>query len=239
MDQRPAEWLAFLLFAGLCVLGAIGLLLAYEAWCTDRIYPGVHVWGVPVGGMRPYEAAQRLQAALVLPTVTFAGPGQSWTPAPTDIGLRLEAEATAQAAFRVGREPGDGPLSHLILLITGYPLSPILSYDEGAARLYLQTLAKLTDIPPVEASLTLEGTRVWTTTARPGRALDVEGALLALRQAIQSPTGGTVTLVVRDILPQVADAEAARAHAEALLSQPFAILLPDPHEGDPGPWFLS
>ncbi|MCX8068338.1 MAG: VanW family protein [Anaerolineae bacterium] len=239
MNRRPAEWLAFLLFAGLCVLGALGLTLAYEAWCADRIYPGVHVWGVSVGGLRPQEAARRLEAALPLPTVTFVGPGQSWTPPPADIGLRLEAQATAQAAFRVGRGPGDGPLTHLLLLVRGHSISPILTWDEGTARLYLQTLAKLTDIPPIEASLTLEGTQVRTTTARPGRALDVESALQALRRAVQSPTGGTVNLLVRDVYPQILDAEAARIQAEALLSRPFLFLLPNPREGDPGPWSLS
>lgn len=239
MNGRFPEWLVFALFAGLCVLGAVGLALAYEAWCADRIYPGVHVWGVSVGGLRPHEAALRLRAALSLPTVTFVGPGQSWTPPPADIGLQLEAEATAQAAFRVGRGPGDGPLTHLLLLVNGHSLAPILTWDEGAARLYLQALAKLTDIPPVEATLTLEGTQVRTTTARPGRALDVEGALEALREAIRSPSGGTVNLVVRDVYPQVVDAEAARVQAEALLSQPFVLLLPNPRERDPGPWSLS
>ncbi len=239
MDRHPAGWPAFLLFVGLCVVGAIGLTLAYEAGCADRIYPGVHVWGVSVGGLRPPEAARRLEAALALPSVTFVGPGGSWTPTPADLGLRLEAEATAQAAFRIGRGPDDGPLTHLLLLINGRSLSPILSWDERAARLYLQSLAEHINVPPVEAALTLEGTQVRTTTARPGRALDVESTLQALRQAIQSPTGGAVSLVVRDVFPQVADAEAARLQAEALLSQPFVLLLPNPREGDPGPWFLS
>jgi vancomycin resistance protein YoaR len=233
------EWLPPLLIAVLAFLGAFGLLLAYEAWCADRIYPGVWVGEVPVGGLRPEEAARRLQERLVLPTVHLVGPERAWDAPPADIGLRLLADATARAAFQVGRGPEDGPLTHLLLLFGGYSVAPVLSYDESAARLYLQALAKGIDVPPVDATLTLQGLTPVSTPARPGRALDVEAALAALRQSLGNPGGPRVTLVVREVPPQVTDAEGARARAEALLSGPFTLLLPNPRQGDPGPWALT
>ncbi|MCS7178782.1 MAG: VanW family protein [Anaerolineae bacterium] len=232
------EWLVLLLTAALAFLGALGLILAYEAWCADRIYPGVWVGNVPVGGLRLDEATHRLRERLVLPPVRLVGPERAWDAPATDMGLHLQAEATARAAFQVGRGPEDGPMTHLLILFTGYSVSPILSYDESAARLYLQALAKGIDIPPEDATLTLQGLTPVSTPARPGRMLDVEGALLALRQSLQNPSGARVELVVREVLPQIASAEAARARAEALLSEPFTLLLPNPRQGDPGPWPL-
>ncbi len=232
-------WFPLVLAAGLVFLVTIGLILAYEAWCAGRIYPGVRVWGISVGGMRPADAARHLQECLALPSIQLVGPERSWNPPPTDIGLRVVAEATAQAAFRVGRGPEDGPITHLLLLLGGHSIAPILSYDEAAARLYLQALAKELDIPPVDAALTFQGLTPVASAARPGRAVDVEATLAALRQALQDPNGAHVALAVREVLPQVAEAETARLLAEKLLSAPLTILLPDPRQGDPGPWSLA
>lgn len=233
------EWLALLLIAVLAFLGALGLVLAYEAWCADRIYPGVWVGEVPVGGLRPEEAARRLRERLTVPPVHLVGPDRAWDAPAADIGLQLLADATARAAFQVGRGPEDGPITHLLLLLGGYSVAPVLSYDESAARLYLEALAKGIDVPPEDATLTLQGLTPVSTPARPGRMLDVEGALAGLRQSLQNPRGARVELIVREVLPQVADAEAARIQAEALLSAPFILLLPDPRQGDPGPWSLA
>lgn len=233
------EWLAVLLVTLLAFLGASGLLLTYEVWCADRIYPGVWVEDVPVGGLRLEEAARRIQERLTVPFVRLVGPEQTWDAPAADIGLQLLADATARAAFQVGRGPEDGPITHLLLLIGGRSVAPILIFDESVARLYLQALAKGIDIPPEDAALTLQGLTPVSVPARPGRALDVEATLTALRRSLQNPGGPRVTLVVREVLPQIADAEAARAQVEALLSAPFTLLLPDPRQGDPGPWALT
>ncbi|MFN3762574.1 MAG: VanW family protein, partial [Anaerolineae bacterium] len=233
------EGLAVFLVALLAFLGAFGLVLAYEAWCADRIYPGVWVGEVPVGGLRPEEAARRLRERLAVPPVRLVGPGQVWDAPAADVGLQLLADATARAAFQVGRGPEDGPVTHLLLLIRGRSVSPMFSYDESAARLYLQALAKGIDVPPQDATFTLQGLVPVSTPARPGRMLDVERALADLRRSLQNPGGARVELIVREVPPQVTDAEAARVRAEALLSTPFTLLLPDPRQGDPGPWPLA
>lgn len=238
-DTRGPGWLPLALAAGLVFLLTIGLILSYEAWCADRIYPGVLVWGIPVGGMRPEDAARRIQEHLTLPTVEIIGPERSWNPPPTDIGLRVMAEATARAAFRVGRGPEDGPITHLLLLLRGHSIAPILSYDETAARLYLQTLAKGIDIPPVDAALTFQGLTPVASASRPGRAVDIEATLVALRRALQDPNGGRVVLVVREVPPRISEAETARLLAEKLLSAPLTLLPPDSRPGDPGPWSLA
>lgn len=233
------EWLAVFLIALLAFLGVFGLVLAYEAWCADRIYPGVWVGEVPVGGLRPEEAARRLREHLAIPTVHLVSPERVWDAPAADVGLQLLADATARAAFLVGRGPEDGPITHLLLLIRGRSVSPIFSFDESVARLYFQALAKGMDVPPEDATLILQGLTPVSTPARPGHVLDVERALMDLRRSLQNPGGARVELVVREVPPQVASAEAARVQAEALLSTPFTLLLPDPRQGDPGPWPLA
>lgn len=217
-------------------------ILFLEVRCANRIYPGVQVWGVSLGGKRPEEAVATLEGELPVlhqPSFALRGPERTWEVRPTDLGLRLEAEATAQRAFRVGRGPGEGLLTHLRILLRGRNLPPILRYEETTARLYLETLAEEIYRAPVDATLTLEGTTPIASPAQPGRALDVEVSVDAVQGELTNLGGDGIDLPVREIPPQVTDAEAARAQAEAILSEPLLLLLPDPREGDPGPWQLS
>jgi len=230
-----------LLSVGLLFLILIVAVQGYELWAAGRIYPGVHVWGVHVGGMRLAEAAAALGEALgegdrVM--LTLRGPERSWQASPVNLGFRLDAGATAQQAFRVGRGRGEGLLDHLHLLLAGQNIAPVLVYDESVARLYLAALRGQIDREAVDAALRLEGGVLVATPSQMGRVLDVEATLAALPDAL---AGGnmTVDLVLRPLPPRVTDAGPARAQAQALIAEPFVILHPSPREGDPGPWTLS
>ncbi|MFQ6101771.1 MAG: VanW family protein [Anaerolineae bacterium] len=233
--------LRFLLCAILILL--LGSVAAFQLYHAERIYPGVHVWGVDVGGMRPEEAATALEHRLGLdtPLVTLRGPDRSWAVRPTDLGLRLDPQATVAPAYRLGREFSwaGNLLAHLELLLLGLDLPPVAVYDERVARLYLETLAEEINLPPADASLALDGVTPVVEPARPGRYLDVEATLASLTPVVTRLAPAEVDLVVREIAPPIADAEPARAEAEALLDGPLTLVLADPREGDPGPWILS
>jgi len=239
--MRRVVALLTLLGTGLFVLGFLVLGQVYEAWCADRIYPGVRVWDVPVGGLRRAEASEALakeMTALAQPSFTLRGPDRDWQVRPLDLGIGLAEEATVEKAFQVGRAPGEGRFHHLLLLVAGHNLPPVLSYNEATARLYLETLVEQIDRAPQDAALTMKGTTPTAWAAEPGRELDVDATLAAL--ADYSRLGsGEIQLVARLIPPQILDAESARAEAEDLLSEPFVLLFPNPREGDPGPWTLS
>ncbi|MBN1954176.1 MAG: VanW family protein [Anaerolineae bacterium] len=218
------------------------LAYAYESWCAERIYFGVQVWGIPVGGMRPSEAAAALEAELAeLPqqTLLLNGPERSWEIQALNLGLKLEANATAWAAFRVGRAGNERLLDHLQLALDGRNLAPVLSYDDEAARLYLVTLAREVDQAPLDATFVLEDTTPVVTPAQAGREVDVAATLQALRAALGRPGTWSVDLVLRTLSPQVTNTAVACEQVASMLSEPFLLLLPDPREGDPGPWRLA
>jgi len=223
----------------------LGSVLAFELYHAHRIYPGVQVWGVDVGGMRPEEAAVVLEDGLGLNAslVTLGGSNSVWgvqTARPVDLGLRLNPRATLVPAYALGR---DGSvvadfLNHLRLLARGENFPPVVVYDERVARLYLETLAAQVDLSPTDATLSLDGVTPVVNPARPGRYLDVEATLAGLTEAVTRLVPAEVELVIQEIPPPVADAEPARAEAETLLDGPLTLVLADPREGDPGPWVL-
>jgi len=220
-----------------------GSVLAFELYHANRIYPGVRVWGVDVGGMRPAEAGEALERGLGLnaPLVTLRGPDGSWGVHPADLGLRLDPQATLGPPYARGRGRSwvHNLLAQLRLLVNGETLPPVVVYDERVARLYLETLAEQVNLPSTDATLSLNGTAPVVNPARPGRYLDVEGTLAGLTPALTRLASARVDLVVREVLPPVADAEPARAEAETMLSSPLTLVLAHPREGDPGPWVIA
>jgi vancomycin resistance protein YoaR len=234
--------LVLLLLPCILLVSLLGSVLVFEFYYADRIYPGVRVWGVDVGGMRPEEAAAALDDGLGLdaPLVTLYGPDRSWSVRPTDLGLQLDSSATLAPAYTLGREYSwsDNLLAHLWLLAYGQNFSPVVVYDERVPRLYLETLAEQVNLPATDAVLTLDGVTPVVNPGQPGRYLDVEATLAALTPAVTRLASAEVELVVHEIPPSVADAELARAEAEALLDGPLTLVLAHPREGDPGPWVL-
>jgi len=219
-----------------------GSVLAFELYYAGSIYPGVRVWGVDVGGMRTDGATAAIADGLGLdaPLVNLRGPDQSWTVRPADLGLQFDPSATLEPAYRLGREFSwaGNLLAHLELLIYGVDLPPVIIYDERVARFYLQALAGQVDFPPTDAALSLDGVTPIVNPAQPGRYVDVEATLATLSPAVTRLAPAEVDLVVRSILPAIADAEPARAEAAALLDGPLTLVLASPREGDPGPWAL-
>ena len=177
----------------------LGSVLAFEVYYAERIYPGVRVWNVDVGGLRPEQAAAGLEQDLGLdePLVTLRGPDGSWGVRPTDLGLRLDPWVTLAPAYDQGRDQTlvDNLLTHLRLLAFGQDFSPVVIYDERVARLYLATLSEQVDMPTSDATLSLDGVTPIVNPAQPGRYLDVEATLAALRPAVARLAPAQVELV--------------------------------------------
>jgi vancomycin resistance protein YoaR len=222
-----------------------GSVLAFEWYYADRIYPGASVWDVDVGGMRPDEAAAALASDLGIdsPVIKLYGPDRSWSIRPTDLGLQLDPWATLVQVYYAGRDRSasmaDRLLAHARLLAYGEAFSPVVTYDDQVARLYLEVLAEQVDLPASDAALSLDGLTPVARPAQEGRYLDVEATLAALSPAVLSMAPAEVDLVIRPIMPTITDAEAARAEAETLLDGPLTLVLSQPLEGDPGPWEIS
>jgi vancomycin resistance protein YoaR len=233
-----------ILFVLFCILGAalFGSVLFFELYHTDRIYPGVSVWGVDVGGMRPEEAVTALEDGLGFnaPLVTLYGPDRSWSVRPTDLGLSFDPWATLSPAYYRGRNGvwTDNIVVRLHLMLYGEDFAPVVVYDERVARLYLETLAEQVNLPSTDATLSLDGVIPVVSPAHAGRHVDVDATLAALFPAVTQLAPAEVTLVVYEILPAIANAEPARAEAEVLLDGPLTLVLEHPREDDDGPWVI-
>lgn len=193
------------------------LLLLTVAWAVDSVRNGtavrrnVSVAGEDVGGLSQDDLLPVLRAldstigatpvSLVSPTKTLASTG-------ADLGLRLDADATAAAALAVGR---DDPLLarpfRWLGSFFGHDDAPVtLQVDSAKANDTIGRLEREVRTDPIEPSLTYRKPDLAVVPGKPGAGLDptqVASSLAAITQVDGSPI--TVEVGAVPIPPRFTD----------------------------------
>ncbi len=240
-------WLFLLLLFGLLVLAGVGGVAAYEFRYLDHIYPGVDVAGIPLGGLTLGEAEQAIRDGLTPypgPPVILRYGERTWSFTPDSLGVAVDARTTAQEAFRLGRSAVPSPngpgLQAAVLaqvasferdlavqwqaLRGGHSVAPKTLLEEGKVTYSLMRIARDIDTVPREGSLTVSGLDVIAVPGSAGRQVDVEETRQALLAAAHAGQGSGVALLIQDRQPVVTSVADAAAQANALLSQPLALV---------------
>ncbi len=234
-------WLITLAFVALL---ALSLANIYRG---DVILSGVTALGQDLGGRTRTEASQLIQAEWDSRKVILDGRDQSWTLSPRQLGVNLDADAMAAAAYQQGRaEPSlDAiiPTARRIVASSGlFPVSteaaavtPIWSFDRGTATNTIRTLAGQIDIPMQNAGVTVVDGQVQTTPAQPGRALDVGALLTTLEShpwevALSRPGNLPLrfTMPIVDQEPAISNVSGIVSEITPLLANPMTVNLWDP-----------
>ena len=221
----------------------LALLTMIQIAYSGRIYPGVSMGGLEIAGMTRQEATQALATKLAFPQtgqLVLQDGSQVWAIRPVQLGLSLDPQANALAAYQFGRSGSlFARLADQFSAWWGGEDVPVtLLYDEKVALAYLADLAAQIDRPVKEASLSVDGLQVTTVPGQIGRRLDSAASLAAIQAQIRTLTDGVVPLVIAETRPNVLDASIQAEQARQLLSAPLTLSLPQPQAGDPGPWII-
>jgi vancomycin resistance protein YoaR len=221
-------------------LGLAGFVVGFQVIYAGRIFPGISVAGVSVGGLTQSAAAVKILQAITYPQSgkILLQEKQTYLVTPAQLGLFLDPDTSARNAYQVGRS--GGPASWLSdqfeAWFSGYDVPPALIFDQRMAYSYLTGLAKQIDQPTVEASIALKGTDVVVQSGVTGRKLDVAATLTLLSVQIQSLRDGVVPLIVRESPPVIVDVSKQADLARSILSTSFKLTLPSGQPDQAGPW---
>lgn len=216
------------LLALLTVFFGVMLAAAWQFWHTNRIYTGVTVGGVPVGGLTRAEAGKRLHEQLYaypLPPVSVAYAGQQW-PLPM-LQVQADLADAVNRAYLVGRE-GAVPaqiLERMRTALAGAAMTPPLSIDPAPLRAALERVADRVEKPGVPAR------QIGAVAAPPqdGVQVDVDATLQAVLDALHRTdlhATAVVPLAAANVPPVAADSAAtgeAGALSSVLFQQPLLL----------------
>jgi vancomycin resistance protein YoaR len=250
--SRPYQKTPVIPQVAVAVIGGVALffalvitwVLGYQLVYAGRIFPGVSVAGVDLSGMKPVDAAVKLNQALSYPNqgkVLLRYGQNSWVASPAELGMVFDPSTSAMTAYKMGRSGGlFGALSGQMRAAgPGAKIAPVIIFDQRVASFYLNQLATQINQPIKEGSLELQGTNIVAAPGQMGRELKVDATLIYLGAQLQTFADGEVPLVVQEIQPQILDVTAAADMARQLLSQPLTLTVPDAAQGDAGPYVYA
>ncbi|MGC9396346.1 MAG: VanW family protein [Anaerolineae bacterium] len=210
----------------------------------QRLIPGIWVWNISLGGMSPEEALPHLQAELPLyqPNIVIVGPeGQRWAFSPADLGMAVDTQATLARAEAMGHLDQSGLAERLKIMLDGVMLAPVLTWNEHQSLTQLQTIAEELYQPAQDARVRRAGAELQLEPSLEGRQMNISATLQVLLPHLYALESVEIVPVLTEISPQIPDARAQQALgvAQNVLAEPLTLLVPNPREGDPGPWTMT
>lgn len=216
--------------AAVLLLAMAGALGAMRSVYADRIYPGVCVENVNLGGRDRAAAKALLQQradALEHGTLAFTYGGKTWTPALSEVGVTIDLDQSLDRAYAVGRADNARDrlfaMGGLLRHDRHFPL--VVRFDQKVLSAWLDGVDAQLGLPPHDASLTINGTKVAVVPEVDGTITDraqiqqlVYGAAQSLR-----PVAAPLPVIAKVAQVRAADLQPLQAQVAQMLSRPVVL----------------
>lgn len=194
------------------VLALVGVTTAYAAHYSDRALPGVSVAGTSVTGQTQEEVAQAVAKSAGDISVTVNIDGTPTSAKLSDLGITVDADATAAKAF------ADNPswTSRVGALFAHTDVSVVSTTDDATLAAFGQKLSASLGSPATDATVKVsdDGASFVATDAASGKGVDTKALATAAAKAVSTLTSQSVDLSAVDVTPTVTT-EAAQKTADA------------------------
>lgn len=210
------------------VVAALFLIFVLTYTGQNRIFPNVWALGVNLGGKTVDESIALLQQAWSSEVrIQVVDEERQWELTPTELGIRLDARATAESARNVG-------MSGIPL---GYHIVPAVALDVLAAQTTLLNYTEISRIVPHNAGYRWEGDELVGIPGTDGRFLDVAITLENLQEDLEQVADRRrLDLVMMPMEPDITDPTPYLEQARALTSQTFLVRAYDPFTNETLAW---
>ena len=238
----PALWPSLVVIAFLLpMILASGMVVLFQV--NQWNLPNVHIYENNVGWLTPDETARLIDRAWNLDrkihVVPANAPEEALWLSPQDLGYWIDATATAELAFRVGRAAE--PFKEVLAVLRGEEkiLLPIVYFDEITARKTLEQLAADLDNPSKEPAVAYQDGKWIALPGEPGRMLDIDSTLEYLyTHAFTNLITQTVPLSIQTIVPVQQDLSFLLADIEKTVEQEMRLSAYDPINDESFSWYV-
>lgn len=209
-------------------------LLGYQMTYAERIYPGVTVLDIPLGGLTRNQAEALLNERLAprsRDTLILRYGERIWPVTREQLGLHYDVPRTVTASLALGR---DGPLldrlrEQLRLRQEGSAVAPVIDLDAVQRLGYLNRISLEIDRQAINAAVRVEAGKVSVAPAQGGQRVNIMATAQRLALALLGEGSRQVDLVVEEIAPAVADdaVQEAVSAASAIVASPLVLAFED------------
>ncbi len=206
------------------VLSLLAAFAGWQFWHTDRIFTGVQVAGVPVGGMTRAAALLHLSRALraypVAP-LQIAFEDRAWTLSSSQLHAQPELLAAVNTAYLIGRQGTLGAQlsAQWSALLGQQTVEPALTFDEGSLRYALSQIAA--DVRrPGRAEVTIGDLTLPST---PGVDVDVDASTRLLLARLQTGDRRSLPLQTFTVAPPDTQNNLAENGTVSAPALPFVV----------------
>lgn len=220
---------------------ASGTIILFQV--RELNLPGVIVYDKDVGMISHAETVEWIDTfwnkERPIQISTTGATGKTFLLSPAELGLWVDPEATAKAAYRIGRS--SEPLQEIRTAISGdiQVVMPVLYFDDAAARQTLDTIAQKLEIPPKDAVVTFQDDQWVAIPGSEGQSLDSETSLSFLYDnAFLILLNQSMTLEVHPVAPEVSDLSPVLDEINRAVSQPLSLEAYDPILDETWVWMV-
>jgi len=213
----------------------LALVLLVIGLSRARIWPGVRVLGVELGGRSRAQAVALLKRDWESRSILLYRDDVVWSVDPSELGLVLDAEATTERAYAEGHS-----VARLVGLLWGQgqiDVLPVVLVQRNTAATYLESLRLLVDVPPQSAGVRISRGQVEPIPAVLGRSLNLATTLASLElHAVQIVSEGNLRLEVVSVSPAISDLQPLVSQAWQWLAHALQIRATDPIRNEESVW---
>ena len=218
-----------LVISVLIACAAAAVLVAADHLANQgRIYGGVMVGNVSLGGKTPEEAREIVdeRGAAAFDELRFVGAPEEFAISAREAGLILDVESTVDRAYAVGRE---GSISkRLGERFEGawgtVSTAPVVDHDREAVRSRIENRATRINQEGRNAYVDIRGSDAEAVESREGYTMDVQGTAANVDKALERMSG-EVEIAGEAFEPEVLTpaAEEAASVAQEAMSEPVTL----------------
>ena len=208
---------------------------------NQLILPGVFVYDKPAGLKTYQETAAQIDAEWNLnrriELTSENDPSISYWFSPADLGLWVDPQETADAAFKIGR--GVQPLKDIIKSLQNEPqiIYPVLYFDEGLAKETLSKIQEELSFQTKDAQVIFTDGNWVAVPGSDGREVHPGKTISTLYEnAFEILLTGTVSLEISYPTPKIKDLTPVINEIEQILSQDLKLSAYDPIEDESFTW---
>lgn len=180
-QSRPVQ-LAWLIGGALFFI-IVAAQLALSSWYAGKIYPGVTVAGLNVGGMTRAEARQALTHKIENYRVNLTISGKPYRLPPADVGVQYDLGTTLDEAYLQGRDQFLAPMG-VASAVSGQDLKLSFSTDAVTQKAFIDQVVTGSGKPAVDASIVVENGVPKTQPDQPGLALSQRQVAEAINRQV-------------------------------------------------------